>query len=311
MALQKFIIDQENIRLDKWLSDKIPVLSRSKITNYIKQGKVYTADQKKLKAKDILPLATEIWIDFETEERTDPQPENIPLNIIFEDEDLIVLNKPIHMAVHPGVGQQQHTLVNALLYYTQGHLSDLNGVERPGIVHRLDKDTSGLMVICKNNRMHEAMASLFKNHQVKKIYHALTWGQPITDSGSIDAPIARHFGKRIEMAVQENGKAAYTEYQVLQRFTNRHNQPIASELRIRLFTGRTHQIRVHLAYIHLPIIGDPLYNKRKDHLHLPAQALYARELSFVKPFSKQKMFFKIEDPIYYQQAKEQLMQSDF
>ncbi len=311
MPVEKFIINQENIRLDKWLSEQMNTLSRSKISTMIKEGLIFSNQKTKLKGSDILSVGTEISVVIEEKSKAAPAPENIPIDVIYEDADLLIINKPIHLAVHPGVGNEEHTLVNALLHYTDGQLSSLNGEERPGIVHRLDKDTSGLMIVCKNNKMHEAMARMFKNHQIKKIYHALSWGQPKTNEGSIDAPIARHFGKRIEMAVQENGKQAYTEYRVLNRFSNRHNQPAACELEVQLFTGRTHQIRVHLAYINLPIIGDALYTKRKDKFLLPAQALFAQKLEFTRPFTEEKFSFQIEEPKHYLQLKEKLLQSDF
>ena len=306
MVKKIFYMDDSNIRLDKWLQEKMPDFSRNQIANLIKAKKIIYDENQFPKSKDILPENTKIIVRYEEIEAL-PSPEDIPLNIIYEDQDFIVLNKPIHLAVHPGAGNPNHTLVNALLYYTD-ELSTINDINRPGIVHRLDKDTSGILLVCKNNKIHQAMADLFKKHQVKRVYRALVWGQPDEDQGIINAPIGRDPVNKTRMAVQPDGKKAITKFQVMQRFTNQQNQPIASELKLNLYTGRTHQIRVHLSYLNLPIIGDPLYHKGRKNLGIPAQALFSSELAFSHPFNGKEMQFQIEPPDFYQELRGKLLQ---
>lgn len=303
------IMDDSATRIDKWLAEQLPNLSRSKIANLIKSGLITVENKVSFKGKESFPAETKIFIPcqaIEKEQRV-PEAEEIPLNIVYEDEDLIIINKPINLPVHPGIGNIKHTLVNGLLHYTNGQLSDINGYERPGIVHRLDKDTSGLMIVCKNNLIHQELADQFKKHKVKRVYHALVWGHPNLDQGSINAPIGRHPYKRTQMSVVENGKKAITKFRVLNRYPNKNNQPLASELELQLHTGRTHQIRVHLAYVNLPIIGDPVYNKGKDRNNLPAQALFASQLAFMNPLSKEWMNFSVEAPSFYSHTKNKLI----
>ncbi|NLJ95057.1 MAG: RluA family pseudouridine synthase [Clostridiaceae bacterium] len=301
-----YFMDNSKTRLDKWLSQRMPKLSRSQIVKLIDAKQVIIDDQFYPQGKDVLAENSKITVRYEhNSENKVPQAQKIELDIIFEDDDFIVINKPINLVVHPGAGNEQNTLVNGLLHYTK-ELSTINSKERPGIVHRLDKDTSGLILICKHNTIHREMAQLFKTHQVKRIYHALVWGLPDTEKGKINAPIDRHPTKRTMMSVEPQGKEALTFFQLLNKFTNTNNQPIASELKIKLHTGRTHQIRVHLAHINLPIIGDPLYHKGRDNLDIPAQALYSSELSFHHPINGVKMHFQVDAPDFYQELKERL-----
>ncbi len=297
------IMDDSAMRLDKWLSEQISELSRSKIQELFKAGLIQCDGQIIDKGNIVLEAGRKIKFTYQTKEYMPPEPQNIPLDIVYEDQNILVINKPIGIAVHPGAGNPDGTLVNALLFYTHGHLSDLNGPDRPGIVHRLDKDTAGLLIVCKNNEIHLALAKMFKQHQIKRCYRALVWGQPQNDGGLIDAPIGRHPVKRIEMAVTADGKRALTKFKVLTRYPNEQNQPLASELELSLVTGRTHQIRVHLAHINLPIIGDPLYHKGRDNLGLPAQALYSSEIAYIDPLSRERMHFTVEAPVYYEKAK--------
>lgn len=303
-------MDASAIRIDKWLAEQLPDLSRSKIVKLIEAGCITIENQVRIQAKDILPLNTKIFVQYTLDKKNKlPEAKYFPLDIVFEDDHLIVINKPINLAVHPGAGNHKDTLVSALLYYTKGQLSDLSGKDRPGIVHRLDKDTSGLMVVCKNNNIHQALADQFKKHTIKRVYRALTWGQAKLDQATINAPIGRHPIKRTQMAILNNGKKSITKFRVLNRYTNQNNQPLASELELQLYTGRTHQIRVHLAYIDLPIIGDRVYNNGRDSMDLPAQALFSSELAFVNPLSNKLMSFKIEEPSYYLRLKNKLEKS--
>ena len=219
---------------------------------------------------------------------------------------MLIINKPINLTVHPGSGNRDKTLVNALLAYTKGNLSDLAGPERAGIVHRLDKDTSGLIIIAKNNIFHSAMTNLFKKRKITRIYRALVWNKPESFSGTIDAPIGRDPYNRTKMTVTEKGKEAVTHFRLISSFADKQNRVTASELEVELLTGRTHQIRVHLAYINLPIIGDPLYNLNRDNLEMPAQALYAEKLAFIHPLEGVPYKFEIQPPDYYRSAKERL-----
>ena len=209
-------------------------------------------------------------------------PENIKLDIYYEDDDIIVVNKPSGMVVHPGAGNKTGTLVNALLYYTNGKLSDINGEARPGIVHRIDKDTSGLLLVSKTNRAHQILSDEFKNKKVKRKYIALVEGVINENSGKIDAPIGRKSGDRVKMAVRENGKKAVTNFKVIERLNN------ATLIECVLETGRTHQIRVHMAYINHPVVNDPLYGHSFDDY---GQMLHAEYIGFVHPIKKEFMEF--------------------
>lgn len=297
-------MDEKAVRIDKWLAMKFPEFSRSQITTAIREGNITAGNTINLKPKDILPPGTEIIVrlinndSFEFE----PHPQTMPLDIIYEDQDLIVLNKPINLVVHPGAANSDRTLVNGLLEYTKGNLSDINGKQRRGIIHRLDKDTSGLILIAKNNKFHQAMQDLFKKRKIQRIYRALVWNVPKSPKGTIDAPIGRDPFSRTKMAVIPDGKSGLTYFSLLSEFNYGINHTPASELEVELYTGRTHQIRVHLAYINLPIIGDPLYNLGRDKFDLPAQALFAAKLKFEHPISFEKLKFEIEAPAYYKQA---------
>lgn len=222
--------------------------------------------------------------------------ENIPLDIVYEDEDIIVVNKPSGMVVHPAVGNESGTLVNALLYHCKGSLSGINGVIRPGIVHRIDKDTSGLLVVAKNDEAHLFLSSLLKEHGIVRTYHAILTGHLKSTQGTINAPIARHNTDRKKMAVVAGGREAITHYEVIKEF------PSFTYAKMTLETGRTHQIRVHTSYIGHPIIGDTVYGAGKTQFEraharlLDGQCLHARELSFPHPRTKQLMHFECELP---------------
>ncbi|NLM19602.1 MAG: RluA family pseudouridine synthase [Clostridiaceae bacterium] len=303
-----FYMDNSEVRLDRWLAEQMPEYSRSQIAQWIKDRKIQVENFSELKTRTILPAGTKITLRVQSNPAslTQLRPQAMALDIIYEDADMLIINKPIGLTVHPGAGNQDKTLVNALLAYTEGDLSDLAGPERAGIVHRLDKDTSGLLLVAKNNHFHLAMTELFKKRQVTRKYRALVWNKPETKTGTINAPIGRSPNNRTKMAVVANGKAAITHFRLIKDFVNSEKKICASELEVELYSGRTHQIRVHLAYINLPIIGDPLYNLKKDDLGMPAQALYAAYLAFIHPLSGFPYQFEIQPPNYYRKAKEYL-----
>lgn len=222
-------------------------------------------------------------------------PQDIPVEIVYEDEDLLVVNKPKGMVVHPAPGNYDGTLVNALLYHCRGRLSSINGVIRPGIVHRIDKDTSGLLIVAKNDAAHAMLAEQIKAHSFTRIYNAVVYGGFQVEEGVVDAPIGRNPNDRMKMCViQQNSRDAVTHYRVLERLAEFTN------LELRLETGRTHQIRVHMAYIGHPVAGDPVYGPKKVIARLGGQCLHARTIGFIHPATKKYMEFTSELPKYYQ-----------
>ena len=294
----KFIIETEEelIRLDKYLIDKLDI-SRSKVQEMIKQDLVLV-NEKVVKNSYILKLDDEIKIIGELKKEDSVNPEKMDLDIIYEDEDVIVINKPSGLVVHPAAGNYNNTLVNGLLYYTK-NLSSSNGEERPGIVHRIDKDTSGLMIVAKNDKAHEFLSKQLKDKSLSRVYLALVSGKINHDTGTIDAPIGRDPKDRKKMCVTDvNSKEAITHFEVLERYKN------ASLIRCKLETGRTHQIRVHLSYINHPIINDPVYGSKKKITSF-GQMLHATELSFIHPKTNEKMTFKCEVPDEFNQILEE------
>ncbi len=233
------------------------------------------------------------------------QPENIPIDIVYEDDDIIVVNKARGMVVHPAVGNWSGTLVNALMYHCGDRLSGINGEIRPGIVHRIDKDTSGLLVVAKNNSAHLHLADQIAAHAVKRIYEAIVCGNIKNDSGTINQPIGRHPKERKKMAVIANGRHAVTHYQVVTRFYGYTHMEFSLE------TGRTHQIRVHLAHIGHPIIGDPLYGNPKDRFSIISrQCLHAKKLEFIHPRTEKQIQFTAPRPEYFQKILDSLRQQN-
>lgn len=227
-------------------------------------------------------------------------PENIPLDIVYEDEDIIVVNKPKGMVVHPAPGNWSGTLVNALMYHCGDSLSGINGEIRPGIVHRIDKDTSGLLVVAKNDRAHQSLAEQIQVHSAGRRYFAVVYGCPREETGTIQAPIARHPIDRKKMAVLAGGREAITHYQVLEHYQG------YTLMKFRLETGRTHQIRVHMAHIGHPIIGDPLYGPAKDKWKLQGQCLHAGELELTHPVTGERMLFEAPLPEYFEKVLQKL-----
>ncbi len=276
----------ENTRLDKFLSDEISEYSRSKLTKLIKSKDILVNDRP-VKANYLVNINDKIDINLKKLDILPVLAQNIQLDIIYKDEYLAIINKPVGMIVHPTETIRQDTLVNALLYHFDS-LSDLNGEERPGIVHRLDMDTSGLLVVAFNNEVHEKLKNQFQNRTIKKKYVAIVNGNFDKPTMTIEKPIARSMRNRKLMTVDESGRYAKTSLDVISQVEG------YSLLDIDLFTGRTHQIRVHLNSINRPILGDPLYNKVKTKFNLNNQLLQAYRLEFIHPITKENMDFEIE-----------------
>ena len=275
--LKTLIAETDNERLDAYLARALADFSRSQLRKYFDAGEILLNGER---VKPSCKVRTGDRIELELhalEKEALPEGENIPLDILYEDDDLLVVNKPRGLVVHPAVGHSSGTLVNALLYYAGNDLSSLGGEFRPGIVHRLDKDTSGALLVGKNDRMHRLLAELFKERAVEREYHALVWGKPQSQSGLIDAPIGRDPNNRQRMAVTSKGKPALTHFKTLEQFAKN------SELALQLETGRTHQIRVHLQYIGNPVIGDAVYAPKRPSLGFEGQALHAYRLAFTDP----------------------------
>ncbi|MBU4602028.1 RluA family pseudouridine synthase [bacterium] len=281
---------EEKIRIDLYLTQKEICPSRSQIRNLIAQGKI-RVNSTPVKPSYILKNGNVINLALPEQKELEIMAEAIPLDIIYEDEYLVVVNKPADMIVHPAGKIRSGTLVNALLYHCQDSLSGIGGVIRPGIVHRLDKDTSGLIVSAKNDFAHLDLSRQMKDHQVTKKYIALVHGNMRDDSGIIDAPIGRSLKNGKKMAVTEGrSREAITQFQVLKRFSG------YTLVEATLHTGRTHQLRVHLAFIGYPIVGDQLYGQRKQGLNINRQALHSHILGFVHPSSKKYMEFSAPLP---------------
>jgi len=276
-------------RLDAFLAAKIPDMSRSYIQKLIEDGLILVNGQStKGKVKTYSGMNIEVYMP--EAEPLQVKPENIPLNIVYEDSDILIINKPRDMVVHPAPGNKDNTLVNALLYHCRDSLSDINGIIRPGIVHRIDKDTTGLIAVAKNNKAHQSLAQQLKDRSMKRVYEAIVEGIIKEDRGTIDAPIGRHPIDRKRMAVTPGkGKEAVTHFEVLERLKG------ATYIRVRLETGRTHQIRVHMSYINHPVYGDPLYGRNTKKL-TGGQMLHARFLRLRHPSTGEYMEFEAELP---------------
>jgi len=298
-------IDQNSTgeRLDRALAAALPALTRSRVKALIESRRVALADgpvveepSRKVKTGD------RFIVDIPAPEPAEPEPQALALDILYEDDDLLVLNKPAGLVVHPAPGNPDNTLVNALLAHCGASLSGIGGVRRPGIVHRLDKNTSGVMVVAKNDATHQALSKLFANHDLTRIYRALVWGAPKDKRGTIDAAIGRHPVDRKRMAVRKtSGRRALTEYWLEKRF-GPPLKPVASLVGAKLGTGRTHQVRVHLAHIGCPVVGDPVYGRRRNSTgpgsldSFGRQALHAAVLEFRHPGTGRAMTFASELP---------------
>ncbi|MGL4451476.1 MAG: RluA family pseudouridine synthase [Sarcina sp.] len=295
MEAKEIIVDElgNGIRADKYLSDVLTDLSRNFIKNLFDQGNVLINDVK-VKSKHKLKVNDKISLSIPELEELKVEAENIPLDIIYEDEDIIVVNKPKGMVVHPAVGNYTGTLVNALLYHCKD-LSGINGVARPGIVHRIDKDTSGILVVAKNDNAHNELAKQFKDHSIKREYFAIVEGRMGKEEGTIDAPLARHAKDRLKYAVVQGGKRAVTHYKTMEVYNS------CSLVKCNLETGRTHQIRVHMAFISHPLLGDTIYGLKRQKIVKTGQALHAKNLGFTHPRTKEYVEFNSELPVYFKE----------
>ncbi len=293
---------EDGERIDKFLSNEMSEYSRSYIQKLIKDGHV-KVNNKAVKANYKLTYDELICVEIPDLIEPDIVPENIPLEILYEDEDILFVNKPKGMVVHPAAGHYSGTLVNALMYHCGDSLSGINGVMRPGIVHRIDMDTTGSLLVCKNDAAHQKIAEQLKEHSINRVYHALVHGNVKDDNGTIHAPIGRHQTDRKKMSINPNGREAITHYEVLERFGN------YTYIACKLETGRTHQIRVHMASIHHPLVGDRVYGPQKCPFpHLQGQTLHAKTLGIVHPRTGDYLEVNAELPEYFQKLLENLRQ---
>ena len=291
--------DLEGLRLDKALSNLLEGLSRSKIQSHLENGYILV-NSKLEKSSYKLHEGDEIEIKDFPSEVSDLNPEDIPLDIVYEDDDVIVINKPKGLVVHPGAGNTEHTLANALKFHSE-NLSSLNGEFRPGIVHRIDKDTAGLLIVAKNDASHAYLSEQLQDHTLGRKYYALVLGNIEENEGKIIAPIGRDQKFRQKMAVDlMRGKEAETTFKVIERFGS------STLVECSLKTGRTHQIRVHMSYIGHPVIGDPIYGKGNRALYDDGQLLFAHEIHFIHPKTKKEMTFSVDLPQYFKDILEEL-----
>ena len=287
-------------RLDAFLARSVPDLSRSAAQKLIEEGLV-TRNGKPGKKNDKLNVGDAVSYEIPEPKAVDIAPKEMPLDIVYEDDDLLVINKPKGLVVHPAAGHSDDTLVNGLLYALGDDLSGINGELRPGIVHRIDKDTSGLLAVAKNDLAHTVLASQLKDHSMARTYEAIVCGVIKEDSGTVDAPIGRHPSDRKKMCVTQRGsKPAVTHWEVIRRYRG------YTHIRCKLETGRTHQIRVHMAYIGHPILGDTVYGHKKPELGQSSQCLHAGTLCFAHPRDGHPVVVYAELPQYFQDVLKKL-----
>ncbi len=304
--MEHFIVEKSlpKERLDKFLCEKFPAASRGALQRLIEEGHI-RVNGKLVKPTHSPRAGDEIKIHWPEPKSAEALPEKIPLDILFEDKSLLVLNKPAGLVVHPAAGHEEHTLVNALLHHCKGSLSGIGGVARPGIVHRLDKETSGCLVVAKNDETHLALSKQFAERKVKKIYNVIVCGELKNDSGEIRAAIARHPAHRKRMAARDDdsGRAAHTSYKIIERLNS------ATLVEAQIHTGRTHQIRVHFQHISHPLVGDDTYGARQNarlkeltNYAAPRVMLHAKELSFVHPRTEKEVNFESPLPKDFRDA---------
>ena len=297
--MEKIIVDTENVRLDAYIAKKYTDLSRTMAQKLVEEGNILVnGKSKKISYK--VQKGDEIELTIPEAKEIGIKPENIDVEVIYEDKDIIVVNKPKGLVVHPANGNPDGTLVNAIMAICKGSLSGIGGEIRPGIVHRLDKDTSGLLIIAKNDQAHINMSKQIKDRQVKKIYIALVKGRTKEEEATINMPIGRSTKDRKKMAVRKDGKEAITHFKVLRRYNN------YTLLEVKIDTGRTHQIRVHMAEIGHPVVGDMVYSNGKNEFGIQGQMLHAKSLDFKHPITGKQMHLEAELPDYFKEVLEKL-----
>ena len=301
METYLFVIQEnQQMRLDKYLAEQFPEQTRSYLQKLIKDGEVLV-NGKTVKTGYQLSCGDEVAVNIPEPKELDVEAQEMELDIVYEDEDVILINKPKGMVVHPAPGHTTDTLVNGLLHHCKDNLSGINGVARPGIVHRIDRDTTGILIVCKNDMSHNSIAEQLKVHSITRKYRALVHGNIKTDQGTVEGAIGRHPVDRKKMAINErNGKPAVTHYTVLERFGN------YTYIECQLETGRTHQIRVHMSSIGHPLVGDEVYGPAKCPFKLQGQCLHAMVLGFVHPRTGEYMEFSAELPAYFEELLRKL-----
>ncbi len=297
--MKYFEVNENGKRIDAYLSEKLEDVSRVAIQRLITNGKVFVNNKTvkasyKVQAGDMIQVEEEMPVDISI------KAQNIPLDIIYEDKDIIVVNKPKGMVVHPANGNPDRTLVNAVMAICKDSLSGIGGQIRPGIVHRLDKDTSGIIIVAKNDKAHINLSEQIKEHKVKKTYIALVRGIVKENEATINMPIGRSEKDRKKMAVTKKGKEAITHFKVLERYDK------YTLLQVNIETGRTHQIRVHLSQIGYPIVGDEVYSNGKNEWNIKGQCLHAKSLEFVHPVTGKKMYLEAKLPEYFEKILKEL-----
>ncbi|GAA0075932.1 RluA family pseudouridine synthase [Clostridium sp. CTA-5] len=300
MEKKVFIVDkEEGTRIDKYLSDILEGKSRSFIQGLIEKESI-SVNGKLVKSNYKLKPLDEIEVIIPEPEILKVTPEKIELDILYEDKDIVVVNKEQGMVVHPAPGNYNGTLVNALLFHCDD-LSSINGIIRPGIVHRIDKDTSGVLVVAKNDDAHNKLAAQLKDHSMKREYYALVEGRLKNDLGTINRPLGRDKKNRLKIAITEDGRKAITHYEVLERYDAGYTL-----IKCILETGRTHQIRVHMASLGHPLVGDPLYGFKKQKFKLEGQMLHAKKLGFIHPNTNEYVEFITDLPDYFEEVLQKL-----
>lgn len=299
--MRKYIVNDGEInkRIDSYIAGKDQEISRVAVQRLIEQGKILV-NGKKVKVSYKVQLGDTITQEAEEAKEIELKAQDIPLEILYEDNDIVVVNKPKGMVVHPAVGNLEGTLVNAIMAICKESLSGIGGKIRPGIVHRLDKDTSGIIVIAKNDKSHIDLSNQIKQHEVEKVYWALVRGVVKENEATISMPIGRSTKDRKKMAVTKNGKEAVTHFKVLKRYSN------CTLLEVKIETGRTHQIRVHLAQIGYPVIGDTIYSSGKNKWGIVGQCLHAKSLKFRHPTTHEEMWIQAELPDYFKNVLKEL-----
>lgn len=299
-VLLKVTVDDQGTRIDKYLSQMMPEQSRSYLQKIIKDGAVFS-NLKAVKSNYKVVAGDDIQITLPEPVSLDVTPEEMDLDIIYEDDDVILINKPKGIVVHPSAGHENHTLVNGIMFHCKDNLSTINGVMRPGIVHRIDKDTTGVIVICKNDKSHSCLAEQLKEHSITRKYHAIVYNNFVEDEGMVNAPIGRSTSDRKKMSVNyKNGRDAITHYKVLKRFGK------FTYVECTLETGRTHQIRVHMSSIGHPLLGDDVYGPTKCPYNLQGQTLHAKVLGFIHPTTNEYVEFDAPLPDYFNDLLQRL-----